>query len=64
MEINDLRIGLCKHTNKPVVQQRYDGHDDGLNEKGWICLHEETEEEELENIINVKKQLENGKSNY
>lgn len=56
MELDNLRIEVCEHTNRPVVQQKFG--------EEWVCIHDETQEEELENINNVKKQLENGKSNY
>jgi len=51
-----VRIGFCEHTQKEIVQEKFGDE--------WICIHDETREEELENINNVKKQLENGKSNY
>lgn len=53
MEKNNLRIEVCEHTNKPVVQERFG--------EEWVCIHDETREEELENIKQVKKLLENGK---
>ena len=54
MQLSNVRVGFCKYTNREVVQEKYHGHSDGLNEDGWICMHEDTEEEELENIIKLK----------
>lgn len=48
-----VRIGFCEHTKTEIVQERFGDE--------WVCIHDETREEELENINNVKKQLENGK---
>lgn len=53
MEENNVRIAICEYTQTKIVQEKFGDE--------WICIHEETREEELENIINVKKQLENGK---
>jgi hypothetical protein len=48
-----IRIEVCEHTNKPVVQERFG--------EEWVCIHDETREEELENIKQVKKLLKHGK---
>jgi len=56
MEKNNLRIEVCEYTNKPVVQERFG--------EEWVCIHDETREEELENIKQVKKLLKHGKSNH
>lgn len=53
MEENNLRIEVCKHTNRPVVQERFG--------EEWVCIHDETRKEELENIKQVKKLLKHGK---
>lgn len=44
-----VRIGFCEHTEAEVVQERFGDE--------WVCIHDETRQEELENIINVKEQL-------
>lgn len=49
MEINNLRIEVCEYTNKPIVQQKFGDE--------WICIHDGSREEELENIKQVKKLL-------
>lgn len=51
MEKNNLRIEVCEYTNRPVVQERFG--------KEWICIHDETREEELENIKQVTELLKN-----
>ena len=48
---NEIRIGFCKHTSRKVLQIKDVASDDALDEKGWLCLHDETVEEEIENII-------------
>lgn len=48
-----VRIGFCEHTETEVVQERFGNE--------WVCIHDETRQEELENIINVKEQLKHGK---
>lgn len=58
IEIGTKRKGICKHTNKNVLQI-YDGvSNDNPHQKGWLCLHkyefEEEEEEEKEFIIPLK----------
>ena len=51
MEKNNLRIEVCEYTNRPVVQERFG--------KEWICIHEDTREQELENIKQVTELLKN-----
>lgn len=54
--INDLRVGPCKYTKHEIVQC-YDGaSDDAFDEFGWLCLHDDTIEEELANIIKHLKE--------
>ena len=48
---NKVRVGFCEHTQKEVVQEKFGDE--------WICIHEETREQELENIKQVKQQLNN-----
>jgi hypothetical protein len=47
MNLDNLRIHFCEYTNREVVQEKFSDE--------WICIHEETEEQELENIVNVNK---------
>jgi hypothetical protein len=42
MKEDKLRIKVCEHTNRPVVQQKFG--------EEWVCIHDETKEEEEENI--------------
>ena len=51
MEDNKVRIGFCEHTQKEVVQEKFGDE--------WICIHEDTREQELENINKLKQQLNN-----
>ena len=44
-----VRIGFCEHTKKEVVQEKFGDE--------WVCMHEETEEQEQENINKVKNSL-------
>ena len=48
MEENKVRIGFCEYTQNEVVQEKFG--------EEWICIHEDTREQELENI---NKQLNN-----
>lgn len=42
-----IRVGICRHTKKEVLQY-YDGvSDDADDMRGWLCLHNDEEEEEL-----------------
>ncbi len=51
---SDVRIGVCKHTLRKVLQVRDNASDDANDEEGWLCLHDETIEEEVINILNFK----------
>lgn len=51
MEDNKIRVGFCEHTQNEVVQEKFG--------KEWVCIHDETREEELENINKVKQHLNN-----
>jgi hypothetical protein len=45
------RVGLCRATGRRVVQH-YDGQsDDASDEFGWLCLHDDTIEEEVQHVI-------------
>lgn len=45
-----VRVGTCKVLNRQVLQVRDDASDDAPDEPGWLCLHDETEEEERQAI--------------
>ena len=49
-----LRVGHCRHTRKPVLQYRDNYSNDAIDEKGWLCLHQETTEEEIKDILKFK----------
>lgn len=49
-----IRIGICKHTKQKVLQIKDELEDDAIDEKGWLCLHEENIEEEQLSILNFK----------
>jgi len=51
MEVDNIRIEVCEYTNRPVVQERFG--------QEWVCIHDETEKEELENIKKVTELLNN-----
>lgn len=48
---DEIRVGICKHTNRRVLQIKDVASDDAIDEKGWLCLHDETVEEEVENVL-------------
>ena len=52
-----LRIGICKHTGRKILQVKDENSDDAIDEKGWLCLHDESEEEEIQNLIKFKCNL-------
>jgi len=54
-----LRIGICKHTKRKVLQIKDESQNDAIDEKGWLCLHDDTEEEEQLNILNFKYKFKN-----
>lgn len=56
-----IRIGICKHTKREVLQIKDKYEDDAIDEKGWMCLHEDTIEEEQLSILNFKYKF---KSNF
>lgn len=56
-EEKEIRVGICRHTNRRVLQIRDEDSDDAIDEKGWLCLHDETIEEEQSNILNFKYNL-------
>lgn len=41
-----VRVATCKHTGKEIVQEKFGNE--------WVCMHSDTEEEDLKKI---KKQL-------
>ena len=49
MVANEIRIGFCEHTQNEVVQEKFG--------EEWVCIHDETREQELENINEVKNLL-------
>lgn len=49
MEVDKVRIAFCEHTQNEVVQEKFG--------EEWVCIHDDTREEELENIEEVKKLL-------
>jgi hypothetical protein len=49
MEANNIRIGFCEHTQNEVVQEKFG--------EEWLCIHDETREQELENIKEIKNLL-------
>ena len=51
MEENKLRVEFCEHTQTKVVQEKFG--------EEWVCIHEDTREQELESINKVKQQLNN-----
>ena len=48
---NEIRVGICKETNRKVLQMKDIASDDAIDEKGWLCLHDNTIEEEMENVL-------------
>lgn len=54
MKQKELRVGICKHTGRKILQIRDECSDDGIDEKGWMCLHDDTVEEEIKTIIKFK----------
>jgi len=51
---NQVRIDFCEHTQTQIVQEKF--------EEEWVCIHDNTREEELENINNAIKELNYEKS--
>lgn len=47
-KVQKIKIGFCEHTQTEVVQEKFGDE--------WVCIHDETREQELENI---KQQLNN-----
>ena len=47
LTINKIRVCVCEHTNKLVVQERFSD--------GWICMHGDNEQEDLELIKQYKQ---------
>lgn len=54
---DELRVGICKHSGRKVMQVKDEFSDDGEDEKGWLCLHDDTVEEEIRNIIKFRYNL-------
>jgi hypothetical protein len=40
--LNNIRVCICEHTEKPVVQGKFGNE--------WVCLHGDTEQEDVELI--------------
>jgi len=49
MEKSNLRIEVCEHTNKPIVQEKFG--------EEWVCIHEDTRKQELDNIKQVLRKM-------
>lgn len=49
MEESNLRIEVCEHTNKPIVQEKFG--------EEWVCIHEDTRKQELNNIKQVLNKM-------
>lgn len=49
----DLRIGVCHHTKKEIVQ-KFTGELDS-DDEGWICLHNTIPEDDIVDVANFKK---------
>ncbi|HRH37245.1 MAG TPA: hypothetical protein PK760_02800 [Flavobacteriales bacterium] len=46
-----IRVGVCKHTQRRILQE-FDGcSEDAEDEEGWFCLHDETAAEEQQAIL-------------
>ena len=43
----DIRAGICRYTKKEVLQYYDRTSDDAEDMRGWLCLHNDEEEEEL-----------------
>lgn len=46
MNLENLRIHVCEHTNKPVIQEKFG--------EEWVCMHGENDNEDIELINKVK----------
>jgi len=44
--MNLIRVEVCEHTQEEVVQEKFGNE--------WVCIHEDTREQELENINKLK----------
>lgn len=51
MSYSKRRVGVCEHTGKEVVQEWDRGE--------WLCLHNDTPEEDEADVIKFKKENEN-----
>jgi lactam utilization protein B len=47
--MENVRIVICEHTGKPVVQERFD--------KEWICIHGDTDQEDMELVNKIKSEI-------
>jgi len=43
--MENIRVSICEHTGKPVIQEKFS--------EEWLCIHGESEEEDLELIKKV-----------
>lgn len=48
----DVKIVTCPHTGKEVVAQYDPGNQDGVPD--YLCLHNDTEEQDAEDVIYFK----------
>ena len=51
---DEIRIGICKETKKKLLQIKNLSSNDAEDETGWMCLHRDTEDEEIEEILEYK----------
>jgi hypothetical protein len=45
--MENVRIVICEHTGKPVVQEKFD--------KEWLCLHGDTDQEDMELVNKLNR---------
>ena len=46
--MENVRVVICEHTGKPVVQERFD--------EEWICIHGDTDKEDMELVNKIKSE--------
>lgn len=57
IRIGERQVLTCEQTGKPVVMEYTGNREDSGNNghPGWLCLHEDTEEEDAIAVAKVRK---------
>lgn len=48
---DNMRVGICRYTQRRILQVVDPDSDDAPDEEGWLCLHQDSDEEEHQQLL-------------